>query len=396
MSAQPCSDLKSTAPTRVSRNAMNPFGAKDLTALAATLSPVGLSAREALIATVPYRQSEFREDLAEYVCAAPLATEVPLALKAAGLRSRTAPQGKPRTSEGWQDDLASVKGLTVALRRARDRSETASRARRCLLAGAHHDLREPLTAMLRLNSDWNVRGTDRVAVRMIEQQRQALEVMADLIDSFLTIAEPEIARQPALLTDCASRSTGEELREASATPRAEDWSAEWSMISAVDRPEGRVALGPATRTHRILLIDEDRGVLGALRIYLLCAGYQVFAAANADEALERARMATSLIDIIIANLDLTGDDDGLAVIDKTRLLLGYNVPAVLLTTRTSIEIGKPALVADVYLLRNPVNLDELNALIGEVLKRPRRSRLAHLRTRGAKLGHDQPNLEVVC
>ena len=252
--------------------------------------------------------------------------------------------------------------------------------------------------MLRLNSDWNVRGTDMVAIKMIEQQRQALEVMADLVDSFLTIGEPEIARQPARLTDRASRSAGGELREASATPepRAEEWSAEWSMISAVDRPEAPVALGPATRTRRILLIDEDRGVLGALRIYLLCAGYQVFAAANADEALDRARMATSLIDIIITNLDLTGEDDGLAVIDKTRLLLGYNVPAVLLTTQTSLEIGKLALVTDVYLLRNPVNLDELSALIGEVLKLPRRSRLAHLRTTGAKLGHDDPNLEVVC
>jgi hypothetical protein len=35
------------------------------------------------------------------------------------------------------------------------------------------------------------------------------------------------------------------------------------------------------------------------------------------------------------------------VIDKTRLLLGYNVPAVLLTTQTFVEIGKPWLVADV-------------------------------------------------
>jgi len=385
---------------------MNPFGAKDLTGLAATLSPVGRAAREALIATAPYRQSEFREDLAEYVCAAPWATDnaaiaaghlkAPAsALKAAGLRSRTA---KPRTSEGGQDDLASVEGLTIALRQARDRSETASRARRPLLAGAQRDLREPLTAMLRLNSDWNVRGTDMLAVRMIEQQRQALEVMADLIDSFLTIAEPEIARAPALLTDLPSRSAGRKVREASATPEpcAQEWSAAWSMISAVDRPEVPVAVGPASRARRVLLIDEDRGVLGALRIYLLCAGYRVFAAANADAALDRARTATSLIDIIIANLELTGDDDGLAVIDKTRLLLGYNVPAVLLTTQTSIEIGKPALVADVFLLRNPVNLEELNALIGEVLKRSRRSRLAYLRTTGAKLGHDEPNPEVVC
>src|SRR6266480_1367831 len=257
MSAQPRSDLKSTAPTSVSRNAMNPFGAKDLTALAATLSPVGPSAREALIATVPYRQSEFREDFAEYVCAAPLATHVidaaiaaehfnapACAPKAARLRSRTAPWGKPRTSEGCQNDLASVEALTVALRQARDRSETASRARRPLLAGAHRDLREPLTAMLRLNSDWNVRGTDMVAVRIIEQQRQALEVMADLIDSFLTIAALE--------------------------PCAEEWSAEWSFISAVDRPGVPVAVGPASRTRRVLLLDEDRGALGALRIYLLC------------------------------------------------------------------------------------------------------------------------------
>jgi hypothetical protein len=62
------------------------------------------------------------------------------------------------------------------------------------------------------------------------------------------------------------------------------------------------------------------------------------------------------------------------VIRKTRLLLGYKVPAVLLTTQTSIEIGKPAPLADVSLLRKPVNVYELNALIGEVLKRPRPSR----------------------
>src|SRR5207247_2932711 len=121
---------------------------------------------------------------------------------------------------------------------------------RPLLAGAHRDLREPLTAMLRLNSDWNVRGTDMVAVRMIEQQRQALEVMADLIDSFLTIAEHEIARAPALLTDLASRSVGSKLREASATPEPceEECSAEWSMISYVDRPELPSVAGPASRT----------------------------------------------------------------------------------------------------------------------------------------------------
>ena len=351
------------------------------------------------------------KDLAEYAFAAPLATDVIHTVIGAGhidtpasdqnaaeLRSRAAPRGYPRPSEGCQHDLKSVDGLITALRRARHQTDTASRASRCLLHGAQRDLREPLTAMLRLHSDWDGRGTDVVAVRMIEQQRQALNVMADLIDGFLTIAEPEIARCPEPLTDLASRSAGGKRREASATsaPRAEERSAERFMISAVDRPEVPVAVGPAARARRILLVDEDREVLGALRIFLLCAGYRVYAAANADEALDRGRMATSLIDLIIANLDLAGDDDGLAVIEKTRLLLGYNVPAVLLMTQTSIEIVKPALLADVSLLRKPVNVDELNALIGEVLKRPRRSRLALLRTTGATLGHDDPDPQVVC
>ena len=353
------------------------------------------------------------KDLAEYVCAAPLATDVidPViaaghidapasGLKAAKLGSRAAQRAESRASEGCQDDLTSVERLTAALRRARDQSDTASRASRRLLGGAQRDLREPLTAMLRLHSDWDVRGTDMVAVRMIEQQRQALNVMTDLIDGFLTIAELETARWPGPLTNLASQSAGAKLRGASATsaPRAEGRSAERFMLSAADGPEVPVAVGPASRACRILLIDEDREVLGALRIYLLCAGYRVYAAANADEALDRtrmARMAASLIDLIIANFDLTSDDNGLAVIERARLLLGYNVPAVLLTTQTLMEIGKPALLADVSLLRMPVNLAELNALIGEVLKRPRRSRLAHLRATGAKLGHDHTDSQVV-
>ena len=370
--------LKSTAPTSAIRYTMNPTSAKDL---------------------------------AEYAFAAPVATDVidtviagryvdaPAAGSKTGeLSSPAAPRRKPRNGEGCQHDLASVEGLISALRRARHQSDAASRASRHLLGAAQHDLREPLTAMLRLHSDWDARGTDVVAARMIEQQRQALHVAADLIDGFLTIAECGIARRPGLITNLAPRIGGGRPRDAcaSSSPHAEEQPAERSMISGVDRPEAPLAVGPASRARRILLIDEDREVLGALRIYLLCAGYRVYAAANADEALARARMArmaTSLIDLIVANLDLTGDDDGLAVIGKTRVLLGYNIPAVLLTTRTFIEIGKRAPLADVSLLRKPVNVDELNALIGEVLKRRRRSRPSE--NARAKESQDDPTSRLL-
>jgi DNA-binding response OmpR family regulator len=145
------------------------------------------------------------------------------------------------------------------------------------------------------------------------------------------------------------------------------------MKPAIDWPESPVVFGPASRAPCVLLIDEDQGALGALRIYLLCAGYRVFAAGSADEALDLVRTAQlgpSLIDIVIADLNFTGDDDDVAI-DKMRRLAGYNVPAVLLIDQASIEIGKPALAADVSRLRKPVNVDELDALIGEVLNRPK-------------------------
>ena len=310
---------------------------KDLTTLAVTLPRIAPRAREALMATAPYYQSDFRDDLAEGLRVAPFATDV---------------TGAP--------SIALAPRLSAA------------GTRRDLLARAHRDLREPLTALLRLNSDWDFPRTNAVAQRMIEQQRQTLEVMTDLIDGLLTITESETAGQPTVLMELASP--------------AETWSAAWSMNLALELPESPVVDRPAFQAHRVLLIDEDQGALCALRIYLLCAGYRVFAAAGAHEALDLARMGPSLIDIVIADLDLTRDGDGIAAIDKTRRLAGYNIPAVLLMDQAVIEIGQPGLDADVSPLRKPVDVEELNALIGELLKRPKAHSLGLTENRWAAVG----------
>jgi hypothetical protein len=55
---------------------MNVFISENLTALKLPLLPIAPSAREAMIATAPYYRREFRENLAEDVCAAPFATNV--------------------------------------------------------------------------------------------------------------------------------------------------------------------------------------------------------------------------------------------------------------------------------------------------------------------------------
>ena len=71
------------------------------------------------------------------------------------------------------------------------------------------------------------------------------------IDSFLAITEPGIAWQPASLKDLASRSAAGKLREANArpVPRTGERSAKWFAVSAVDRTEVSVVLGPASRAE---------------------------------------------------------------------------------------------------------------------------------------------------
>jgi hypothetical protein len=111
-----------------------------------------------------------------------------------------------------------------------------------------------------------------------------------------------------------------------------------------------------------------------------------FAAASADEALDLARMGPSLIDIVIADVDLTRGGDGIATIDKTPRLAGYNIPVVLLMDQASLEIGKPRLGADVSTLRKPVDVEELKVLSGELLKYPKAHSLGLTENRCAAIG----------
>ncbi len=331
---------------------MNTLISKNLTALSVTLPVIAAPARVARIASAPYQQCNLRDDLAQGLRVAPFVTGVTDAPCVA--------LGAPLSTAGSARDL---------------------------LAQAQRDLREPLTAWLRLNSDWDFRPTNAVAQRMIEQQRQTLDVVTDLIDGLLTVSEFATADEPTVLTEPAPRAGGR-ARHPNATDAspAETWSAAWSMNLAVDLPESPAIDWPASQARRVLLIDEDQGALCAVRIYLLCAGYRVFAAASVEEALDLVRMGPSLIDIIIADIDLTRGGDGIAAINQTRRLAGYNIPAVLFMDQASIEIGKPGLGADVAALKKPVDVEELNALIGALLKRPKLRSSGLTESRRAAIG----------
>ena len=116
---------------------------------------------------------------------------------------------------------------------------------------------------------------------------------------------------------------------------------------------------------RILVVDDDRQLLRALRITLSAHGYEVLMAGDARAALTTAGRIPP--DLVVLDLGLP-DLDGVAVIEGLR---GWSeVPIIVLSARD----GGPAKVhaldagADDYLTK-PFGMDELLARIRAALRR---------------------------
>ena len=81
--------------------------------------------------------------------------------------------------------------------------------------------------------------------------------------------------------------------------------------------------------HNILICDDDKDILAALRIYLSTEGYRLFEAANGLDAIETVRnndIQLVLLDVMMPGLD------GIAVTARIREF--SNVPIVLLTAKS--------------------------------------------------------------
>jgi two-component system KDP operon response regulator KdpE len=116
---------------------------------------------------------------------------------------------------------------------------------------------------------------------------------------------------------------------------------------------------------RVLVVDDDRQLLRALRITLAARGYEVALAADAASAIDVA--ARTPPDVVVLDLGLP-DLDGVAVIEALR---GWSsAPIIVLSARDAgaakvhaLDIG-----ADDYVTK-PFGMDELLARIRVALRR---------------------------
>jgi len=116
---------------------------------------------------------------------------------------------------------------------------------------------------------------------------------------------------------------------------------------------------------RVLLVDDDRHLLRALRVNLTARGYQVHTAADATAGLAAASRQPP--DLAIVDLGLP-DMDGLRVVEGLR---GWTtVPIIVLSARHA-EAAKVAALdagADDYVIK-PFGMDELLARVRAALRR---------------------------
>lgn len=117
------------------------------------------------------------------------------------------------------EDITERKQAEQELRRAKEDAEKANEAKTRFLAAANHDLRQPLAALQMFNSFLAKKINDPQLLEVIDNQKQALSSITELLDTYLNLSRleagaivPEISEFPA--NDLLARMRNEFIQQA--------------------------------------------------------------------------------------------------------------------------------------------------------------------------------------
>jgi DNA-binding response OmpR family regulator len=119
--------------------------------------------------------------------------------------------------------------------------------------------------------------------------------------------------------------------------------------------------------HKILLVDDEKGIVTMMKNYFEMSGYQVYSAYDGKEALEKISCQP---DIILLDINMP-EMDGISVCQRIREHI--SCPILFLTARIESKdkiIGLQA-GADDYIVK-PFDIDELGARVAAHLRREQR------------------------
>ncbi|NKI92816.1 ATP-binding protein [Rhizobacter sp. SG703] len=134
-----------------------------------------------------------------------------------------------------------------------------------------------------------------------------------------------------------------------------------NMVIAADTVPAEV---DANRT--VLLIDDEEIIREGMRELLQTWGYHVLTAGTILEACTEVRRHAGVIDVVVSDLRLANDEDGIAAIERVREFYGAPLPALLITGDTSPEQVKRVHDSGHQVLFKPVRTRELYAVLRAV------------------------------
>ena len=115
--------------------------------------------------------------------------------------------------------------------------------------------------------------------------------------------------------------------------------------------------------YNILICDDEKDIVSALKIYLSADGYQIYEAYTGKEALELMRR----VDIHLILMDIMMPEmDGISAMVKIRE--NSNVPVILLTAKDNDKVLGLMVGADDYITK-PFNPVEVQARVKSQLRR---------------------------
>jgi len=125
-------------------------------------------------------------------------------------------------------------------------------------------------------------------------------------------------------------------------------------------------LSPASARPQVMIVEDDRSLLGALTFALEAEGYRVAAYHEARRLLDAPPAGA---DCLVVDLKLP-DIDGLTLIARLRDA-GITAPAILITTTPDDRCRKAAAAAGVAIVEKPLLDASLRYAIEAAVLRPR-------------------------
>ncbi len=116
---------------------------------------------------------------------------------------------------------------------------------------------------------------------------------------------------------------------------------------------------PIDSSRTVLLIDDEESIRIGMRDLLQTWGYYVLIAGNIQEACTEVRRHAGVIDIVVSDLRLANEEDGIIAIDRVRAVYGAPLPALLITGDTSPDEVKRVHESGHQVLFKPVRTRDL-------------------------------------